>query len=219
VAKWGTRWRSWLRHSATIRNVAGSIPDCVIGIFHCHYLPGCTMVLWPIKPLAGTNTRNIFWGVKWLVREADNFNTFMFLLSWNLVASHSWNLLDLSRPVIGLIFFLLFMWLNEPHVMNARYWHIYTAYELQFPQKEGCDIRNYAEGISIWHRKESTRKAHMLTRIITAQGGPFVKFWSLSYITIRKTWFCVHVTVLFGEVKLSLSIFSSKSTSWTLHGI
>jgi len=30
----GTRYRSWLRHSATSRKVAGSIPDGVIGIFH-----------------------------------------------------------------------------------------------------------------------------------------------------------------------------------------
>jgi len=30
----GTRWRSWLRHCATSRRVAGSIPDDVIGIFH-----------------------------------------------------------------------------------------------------------------------------------------------------------------------------------------
>jgi hypothetical protein len=30
----GTRWRSWLRHCATIRKVAGSIPDVVSGIFH-----------------------------------------------------------------------------------------------------------------------------------------------------------------------------------------
>ena len=30
----GTRWRSWLRHYATSRKVAGSIPDGVIGIFH-----------------------------------------------------------------------------------------------------------------------------------------------------------------------------------------
>jgi len=28
-----TRWRSWLRHYATSRKVAGSIPDGVIGIF------------------------------------------------------------------------------------------------------------------------------------------------------------------------------------------
>jgi hypothetical protein len=29
----GTRWRSWLRHCATNRKVAGSIPDGVTGIF------------------------------------------------------------------------------------------------------------------------------------------------------------------------------------------
>jgi hypothetical protein len=42
----GTRWRSWLRHYATIRKVAGSIPDGVIGLFSLtysfrpHYGPG-----------------------------------------------------------------------------------------------------------------------------------------------------------------------------------
>jgi hypothetical protein len=30
----GTRWRSWLRHCAINRKVAGSIPDGVFGIFH-----------------------------------------------------------------------------------------------------------------------------------------------------------------------------------------
>ena len=30
----GPRWRSWLRHCATSRKVAGSIPDGVIGIFY-----------------------------------------------------------------------------------------------------------------------------------------------------------------------------------------
>jgi len=34
VGEGGTRWRSWLRHYATSRKVAGSIPDDVIGIFH-----------------------------------------------------------------------------------------------------------------------------------------------------------------------------------------
>jgi len=38
----GTRWGSWLRHSATIRKVAGSIPDDVIGIFHWHIPSGST---------------------------------------------------------------------------------------------------------------------------------------------------------------------------------
>jgi len=30
---WGTRWRIWVRHCATSREVAGSVPDWVIGIF------------------------------------------------------------------------------------------------------------------------------------------------------------------------------------------
>jgi hypothetical protein len=30
----GTQWRSWLRHCATSRKVAGSIPHVVIRIFH-----------------------------------------------------------------------------------------------------------------------------------------------------------------------------------------
>ena len=34
VVKMSTRWRSWLRHCATSRKVAGSIPGGVIGIFH-----------------------------------------------------------------------------------------------------------------------------------------------------------------------------------------
>jgi hypothetical protein len=34
VTMWGTRWRSWLRHCATSRKVAGSIPDGITGIFH-----------------------------------------------------------------------------------------------------------------------------------------------------------------------------------------
>ena len=31
---WGTHWRCWLKHYATSRKVAGSIPDGVTGIFH-----------------------------------------------------------------------------------------------------------------------------------------------------------------------------------------
>ena len=34
VVAMGHVGRSWLRHCATCRKVAGSIPDCVIGIFH-----------------------------------------------------------------------------------------------------------------------------------------------------------------------------------------
>ena len=43
VARWGTRWRSWLRHCTTSRKVAGSIVfDGVIGTFHWKVLRPAT---------------------------------------------------------------------------------------------------------------------------------------------------------------------------------
>ena len=41
----GTRWQSWLRHCATSQKVMGSIPDGVIGIFHCHNPSSRSMAL------------------------------------------------------------------------------------------------------------------------------------------------------------------------------
>ena len=61
---WGTRWRSWLRHCATSRKVAGSIPDAVTGIFHWHNPSGRTEALGSTQPLTEMSTRNICWGVK-----------------------------------------------------------------------------------------------------------------------------------------------------------
>ena len=59
---WGTRWRSWLRHCATSRKVAGSISDGVIGIFHWHNPSGRTMALGLTQPLTEMSTKNISWG-------------------------------------------------------------------------------------------------------------------------------------------------------------
>jgi hypothetical protein len=42
---WGKHWRSWLKHCATSRKVAGSIPHDVIGIFHWHNPYDRTMAL------------------------------------------------------------------------------------------------------------------------------------------------------------------------------
>jgi len=55
-------WRSWLRHCATSRKVAGPIPDGVTGIFHWHNPPGRTMALGSTQPLTEVSTRNISWG-------------------------------------------------------------------------------------------------------------------------------------------------------------
>jgi len=59
----GTRWRSWLRHCATSRKVAGSIPNGVIGIFHWHP-SGRTMALGLTQPLIELSTRNVSWESK-----------------------------------------------------------------------------------------------------------------------------------------------------------
>jgi hypothetical protein len=60
----GARGRSWLRHYATNRNVAGSIPDGVIGIFPWHNRFGRNMALRWTQPLTEMSTRNISWGEK-----------------------------------------------------------------------------------------------------------------------------------------------------------
>jgi hypothetical protein len=60
----GTRWRSWLRHCATNRRVAGSVPDGAIGLFHWHNPSGRTMALGLTQPLTEMRTRNISWGIK-----------------------------------------------------------------------------------------------------------------------------------------------------------
>jgi len=58
----GTRWRSWLRHCATSRKVASSIPDSIIEYFHCHNTSGRTMALWSTLPLTEMSTKNVSWG-------------------------------------------------------------------------------------------------------------------------------------------------------------
>ena len=55
-------FRSWLRHCATSRKVAGSIPDGVIGIFHWYNHSGRTMTLGSTQRLTEMSTRDISWG-------------------------------------------------------------------------------------------------------------------------------------------------------------
>jgi hypothetical protein len=60
----GTLWRGWLRRCATSREVVGSIPDGVNGIFYWYDSSNCTMTLWLTQPLRETSARNISWGMK-----------------------------------------------------------------------------------------------------------------------------------------------------------
>ena len=104
----GMRWCSWLRHCATSRKVAGSIPDGVTGIFLWRNPSGLTVALSLTQP-DRNEYQKYFMGVKQSVQRADNLTTFMCRLSRNVGASTSWNPQGPSRPLMGLLYhFYLF---------------------------------------------------------------------------------------------------------------
>ena len=55
-----TRWRSWLRHCAGSRKVAGWFPDCVTGIFHWHNPSSLAMALGSTQPLTEISESKVF---------------------------------------------------------------------------------------------------------------------------------------------------------------
>jgi hypothetical protein len=55
-------WRSWLRHCAARRKVAGSIPSGVIVIFNWFNPSGRTVALGSTQTLTEMSTRNVSWG-------------------------------------------------------------------------------------------------------------------------------------------------------------
>ena len=66
------------------------------------------MALGLIQPLTEMSTRNISWRVKAAGAYGWQHTTFMCRLSSNLGASTSWNPQGLSRPVMGLLFILIY---------------------------------------------------------------------------------------------------------------
>ena len=86
----------WLRHCATSREVAGSTPGGVIGIFHWHNPSGRIMALGLTQPLTEISTRNISWGVK--AAGAWGWQP-CHLLVLILLRSGSLSLLEHSDPV------------------------------------------------------------------------------------------------------------------------
>ena len=87
----------------TNRKAPCSIPNDVIGIFHCHNLSDCTVALDSTQPLTEMNTKCISWDKKRPVRKADNLTTILghCYVIWEPLTS--WNPLGLSSPVMGLI--------------------------------------------------------------------------------------------------------------------
>ena len=73
-SNWGTWWRSWLRHCAKRRKIAGWIPDGVTGIFHCHNPFGLTTAFSSTQPLTEMTTTNISWGLKAIVLKSGSLN-------------------------------------------------------------------------------------------------------------------------------------------------
>jgi len=69
------------------------------------------MALALTQPLKEISSKNISWGWGWglrqPVRTADNLNTSMCRLSWNLGALTSWNPQGLSRPVMGSLYLFI----------------------------------------------------------------------------------------------------------------
>jgi hypothetical protein len=57
-----SKLRNWLRHCATSRKVAGSIPGGVIENLHLHALSGRTVAPGLSQPLTDMSTRNISGG-------------------------------------------------------------------------------------------------------------------------------------------------------------
>jgi hypothetical protein len=105
LGTWGHAVAQWLRHCATNRKVAGSIPDSVIGIFHWHNPSGRTMTLGSTQPLTEMSTRNISWG--W---QPGHLHVPTVLKSGSL------NLLELSGPVKacnGIALPLPLLWVHE----------------------------------------------------------------------------------------------------------
>ena len=68
---WGRAVAYYLQHCATNRQVAGSIPDGVIGIFQWHNPSGRTMALGSTQPLTEMSTRCISWGERQPVLKAE----------------------------------------------------------------------------------------------------------------------------------------------------
>ena len=97
----------WSRCCATNRKVAGSIPGAVIGNFidinslRSHYGPGFA------QPLTGMSTRSISGCNNGRCVRLTTYQH-PVPLSRNLGTLTSWNPLGHSRPLLGLLYFLLY---------------------------------------------------------------------------------------------------------------
>ena len=112
---------SRLRHCATSREVAGSIPDGVIIIFHWHNPSGRTMALGLTQPLTEMITRNISWGVNTV--GVKGWQSYHLRRMTIVLKSGSLNLLEpsgLVQACNGIAFYT--MVLSAPADKNPKHW-------------------------------------------------------------------------------------------------
>ena len=114
----GMRLCGWLRHCATSRKVAGSIPDVVV--FIDIILPAA---LWPWGDSVsnGNDYQEYSLRVKAPVRRADKLTTRMCRLPWNMAASKSWKPQGLSRRVQSLFELLLEKAIEDLSFLRVQY--------------------------------------------------------------------------------------------------
>jgi hypothetical protein len=88
----GTRQRSWLRHYATNRKLAGSSPD-EVDIFNLPNPSSRFMALGSTQPLTEKSTRSLLGGKGRPARRADNLTAICDPIVWSKFES-----LDVSQP-------------------------------------------------------------------------------------------------------------------------
>jgi hypothetical protein len=96
----GTRKRIWLRHYATSREVAGSIP-VVIAFFNSLNTSSRIMALGPTQPLTEMSTRNLSGGKGRQARKADNLTAIYEPIVQKMGASTSHNPMTLHGLLQG----------------------------------------------------------------------------------------------------------------------
>jgi hypothetical protein len=139
---------------------------------------------------------------------ADNLTTFMYQLSWNLGTSTSWNPQGLSRPIMGLLYFEIYIyilgllmlttqWLCETHCMPSRIW-LPTQYFLCYCKKitENFDPNGWFQD---------------LFSVLT-------EFWPQFYIPLpEQQWQCLHVQLAsFQRVQICFTAILLTSISFNL---
>jgi hypothetical protein len=103
-SEWCTRWRSWLRHCATIRKVADSIPDGVTGNFQWFNPSGRIVALGSTQPLTEMSTTDPSWGKDGRCVGLTTLPPSCADCLEILGVPTSWNPKGLSRPVAGKLY-------------------------------------------------------------------------------------------------------------------